>query len=331
LTPGSFAAVMAVGIVSSAASDAGRQVLSEVLLACASLLFAVMTAALAATVLVDQRPLHRRLREPSACFGAYAFGTAAVVLAVRLPGTGFTATKVGVWVVTVCLWIAVSALVATSLRRATRERAAATGEWLLAVVAVQSATLIGAAVAGETRWRAAAALSLVLWAAGVALYPIVAGRIVARLLRVPDLLRAFSADHWVLMGAAAISGLAGARLLQPAASLHLAPLTAVITAVMIAAWATATLAYQAAAAVWLRRWARERWSRRFEPAWWSLVFPLGMYSVCTDAVGTQLGAPVLRLVATGAFWLALVALGLVVAARFAISSVTELISYSVTH
>jgi hypothetical protein len=56
-----------------------------------------------------------------------------------------------------------------------------------------------------------------------------------------------------------------------------------------------------------------------------------MYSVCTDAVGTQLGAPVLRLVATGAFWLALVALGLVVAARFAISSVTELISYSVTH
>jgi tellurite resistance protein TehA-like permease len=299
-------------------------VLSDLLLACASLVFAALTALLATTALVDPTLLRRRLRDPAACFGAYAFGTALVVLALHLPGTGFTATKLGVWVVALSLWLGVTALVVTSLRRA--RAAPATGVWLLAVVAAQSGALLGAAVAHETGWRAATVASLLLWAAGLALYPLITARVISRLLRGPHPVRSFSADHWVLMGAAAISALTGARLMGPSAALHAAPVRAALAPLVVAAWVTASLAYAAAGAVWLRRWARERWSRRFEPGWWSLVFPLGMYSVCSAAVGTRLGVPTLRLVGTGTFWVAVAALVLVVAA-FAISSVTELISH----
>ena len=51
----------------------------------------------------------------------------------------------------------------------------------------------------------------------------------------------------------------------------------------------------------------QRVSITYDPAYWSMVFPLGMYSVCTWRLGVLLEMPILLTLASAAVYVSLVA------------------------
>jgi tellurite resistance protein TehA-like permease len=99
---------------------------------------------------------------------------------------------------------------------------------------------------------ALAALAVLLWAAGVVLYLITAAAVLASLLHFPVRPAVLSPASWVFMGAAAISVLAG-----------------------LSAW----------------RHLAGGIPLRYEPGLWSMVFPLGMYCVASEALGRAVRVP----------------------------------------
>jgi tellurite resistance protein TehA-like permease len=115
-------------------------------------------------------------------------------------------------------------------------------------------------------------------ALGLALYPLVAAAIAVELRSRPR----FGPDLWVTMGALAIATLAGTELLAAARAVDsLGAFRPVLRDLDIATWATAS--------AWipplLVAEARNRAGWHYRSSRWSFVFPLGMYSVATQALG----------------------------------------------
>ncbi|MBI3019309.1 MAG: tellurite resistance/C4-dicarboxylate transporter family protein, partial [Deltaproteobacteria bacterium] len=89
--------------------------------------------------------------------------------------------------------------------------------------------------------------------------------------------------YWINMGAVAISTLAGTRLIQAieSSSSSLNTLLPFIKGMTLMYWATAT--WWIPILLFLGIWRHHVCKFKFEydPLYWGLVFPLGMYSVCT--------------------------------------------------
>jgi tellurite resistance protein TehA-like permease len=264
---GAFAVVMATGIVGVGARLEGIAPLADVLLACASLVWIVLAAALRA----------RTVRS----FAVVA-GTAVIGADFLLAGEGELA--LALWSLAAALWLAVALTI----------RSEATSS-LLTIVAAESLAVLAAAL---DRHGDAPLLmpAIAFWALGLALYPLIASRIVHGSLRE----RRFEPTLWIVMGALAITTLAGAELL-----LDRGPLGA---GVALATWAaaSATIPFLVVAELRVRQW-------RYEVARWSSVFPLGMYGVASRVLGSADGLPELRTIGTVFFWLALAAWALTAA------------------
>jgi tellurite resistance protein TehA-like permease len=258
---GAFAVVMATGILGVGARLEGIAPLADVLLACACLVWLVLAAG-----------LHAR----SVRSFAVVAGTAVVGTDLLLAGQGEVA--LALWSLAVALWLAVALTI--------REEAA---DSLLSVVATQSLSVLAAAL-DRHHVAALREAAIAFWALGLALYPLVAGRIVQRSAR--D--RHFSPTHWIVMGALAITTLAGAELFLDRGALD--------SGVALGTWTAASLAipFLVVAELRVRRWS-------YEVARWSFVFPLGMYGVASRVLGSADGHAALRDVGTAFFWIALAA------------------------
>jgi tellurite resistance protein TehA-like permease len=253
---GAFAVVMATGILGSGARLEGIAPLADALLACACLAWLVLVAV---------------LRARSVRSFAFVTGTAVVGADFLLARQG--ALALALWSLAVALWLAVWLTIRTE----------AFGS-LLTIVATESLAVLAAALdgQGDASLRSPA---LGLWALGLALYPLIAGRVVRSSLRE----RRFEPALWIVMGALAISTLAAAELFLDR---H----------VSLATWAAASTAipFLVVTELWAKRW-------RYEVARWSSVFPLGMYGVASHVLGDTDGSAALRTVGTLFFWIALAA------------------------
>lgn len=89
------------------------------------------------------------------------------------------------------------------------------GTWLLWVVGTQSLAVVAAEL--EPSWPSQSELlssaSIALWSVGLMLYLLLVPLIVTRWLTVPVTPQALGPPYWILMGATAISVLAGAKIL----------------------------------------------------------------------------------------------------------------------
>lgn len=256
-----FAVVMATGIVGVGARLEGLAPLADVLLACACVAWIVLAAALGT----------RALR-------SFAVVAGTAVIGADLLLAGHDAIALALWSLAVVLWLAVGLTIRTE----------AAGS-LLTIVATESLAVLAAALDshGDAPLRVPA---LAFWALGLALYPLVAGRVVHGALR--D--RGFEPTLWIVMGALAITTLASAELLLDRHALG--------AAVALATWAAASAAIPVLVVAELRT---RRW--RYEAARWSFVFPLGMYGVASHVLGSADGLAGLRAVGTAFFWIALAA------------------------
>lgn len=267
---GAFAVVMATGILGVGARLEGIAPLADVLLACACLVWLVLAAI---------------LRSRSVHSFAVVAGTAVIGADFLLAGQGKLA--LALWSLAAALWLAVAVTI---------RREAATS--LLTIVATESLAVLAAAL---DRHKDAPLRdpALGLWALGLALYPLVAGRIVHLSLRERD----FSPTLWVVMGALAITTLAAAELLLDHGALG--------STVALATWvaASAAIPFLVVTELRVRQW-------RYELARWSFVFPLGMYGVASHVLGGADGLADLRRVGTFFVWIALAAWVLTVAGSF---------------
>jgi tellurite resistance protein TehA-like permease len=162
------------------------------------------------------------------------------------------------------------------------------GLWLVAVVATQSVSILSARVAASPLGHAEVLLflALCLFLLGAMLYLLIMGLIFYRFLFFPLSPEAFTSPYWINMGAAAISTLAGATLiLNSAGSASLESMKGFILGFTLFSWSFATWWIPLLLILGAWRYVVHRCPISYEPQHWSMVFPLGMYTVCTYELG----------------------------------------------
>jgi tellurite resistance protein TehA-like permease len=282
---------MGTGIVSIGLSLAGAEALARVLLGVAVALWLGLAAALAHRALSHRRRLLEEARRPEAL--TLVAGT--VVIGARFARLGVHPVACVLLAAGAALWLL---LLGPVLSRWATPTA---GVSFLLAVATESLSVLSALLAVELRLAWLAIAALVLLVAGLAAY----GFVLARL--DPRHLLTGRGDHWIAGGALAIAALACARTTGAlAATSSLGGLHPVLDDASLALWA--------AAAAWLLPLlVCELLAPRlaYDSQRWSTVFPLGMYSVCSVAVGHLVGIGGIAGFGTAWIWAALAVWALV--------------------
>jgi tellurite resistance protein TehA-like permease len=127
--------------------------------------------------------------------------------------------------------------------------------------------------------------------------------------------QALGPPYWILMGATAITVLAGAEILVLPGTLPEVRATAgFVGGFSYALWAFGTWWIPLLVILGFWRHVRQQWPLTYEPSLWSVVFPLGMYSVATLAYGQAAGIAFMAPLARFMIWVAVAAWILVAAA-----------------
>jgi tellurite resistance protein TehA-like permease len=142
--------------------------------------------------------------------------------------------------------------------------------------------------------------------------------ILLRWLTVPMTPATLGPPYWILMGATAISVLAGARDLALPARIPVVRATAgFVEGFTFALWAFGTWWIPLLVILGLWRHVRRRYPLTYEPTLWSVVFPLGMYRVATLTFGKAAHLGFMEPLARFMLWVAVAAWALVAGAFLA--------------
>ncbi len=303
-SPDVFAAVMATGIVSIAASKHHYGRIAEALGVLASLGMVVLIA----LVLLTRRFSVWDLRDPDVTLRLFTFVAACAVLDSRLASQVIVVLILGV--AALSSWLSLIVLSARNMlaRTWTAMRDAAHGAWELASVGTSGLAIVATKVARSTPEPWWLSVAVPVWVVALCIYALMTWLILWR--AIVDRQSGFEPDSWILMGGLAIATLAGDSIhsLAPA---WLAPTVRVVTVVT---WVAASLWIPALVYFGLRRINQRPGVVRFAGVWWAFVFPLGMYSAATAATATELGRRSLDTVSLVFFWIAVAAWLIVVAA-----------------
>ncbi|MGH7775783.1 MAG: tellurite resistance/C4-dicarboxylate transporter family protein [Candidatus Dormibacterales bacterium] len=219
LHPGSFAFVMATGIVSTAELMLGRTALSLFFLVVAAIGYAVLWLLYGARLWFFPAEVWQDTGRPSRAFGFFTVVAGSNVLGVRLALAGNIGVAEGLAIVGAGTWVLLAyGVLARLVFAGAKPRAAASinGTWLIWVVATQSVSVSVSVVGGAMGVppEAAALTATSFWAFGAVLYVILMAIILARLILLELNPIQASPPYWISMGATAITVVAGAHLLE---------------------------------------------------------------------------------------------------------------------
>jgi tellurite resistance protein TehA-like permease len=313
LPGGSFAFVMATGIISI---DAERQGFRRLALG----LFAISAIAF---VLLAVLTILRLARKPAVMLRELSSHETGAGFLTLVAGTGILANELVLLSsfsnLAACLWVAACALWVLLVYTFSMEltvmpakpplEIGLDGSWLLFTVASQSLAILGTHVASVFgRADVVLYLSLCWFLLGGWFYLIVIALILHRWWFAPMPPAEFTMPYWINMGAVAITTLAGARLDMIAGDVPwLARLAPAITAVTVASWAVATWWIPLLLVLTLWRHAIGAVPLRYHLEYWSMVFPLGMYSAATWAFAQATGFDFLGVIPKFFLWIAFAA------------------------
>ena len=317
---------MATGIVSTGMSLFGPSWLSLTLLAAACAGLAVLGAAFAARLVFFRAGLAADLRAPDRAFGFFTITAGLDVLGLRFAIAGHPLVAAVMAVPAALAWLLLTYGVPASLMLARADDSAlahVNGSWLLWVVATESLSIAASTVApvwpGQAGLLAPVAASL--WCVGLVLYLMVATLILLRWFTLPVRPATLDPSDWILMGATAITVLAGAHLRGLTASFPVVQATSgIVTGLTFTLWAFGTWWIPLLVILGLWRHLRRHWPLADEPALWGIVFPLGMYGTATFTYGKAAGLTFMTPLARFMSWVAVavwvaVAAGLLARAR----------------
>lgn len=312
LFPGYFALVMATGIISIACFFLEMKTLAVVLLVVNIIAFAVLWLLLLMRLLLFfsrvKDDINNHVRGPG--FFTVVAGTSVLGSQLLIVANQFQVATV-LWLLALILWLVIMyAFFAAMTVRENKPsiEGGLNGAWLLAVVATQSISVLGTLLVGHLADYRESILffTLCMFLLGCMLYIPLITLIFYRFTFVNVTTASLTPPYWINMGAVAITTLAGARLIISAPEWTLLnEVLPFLKGFTLFFWAAGTWWIPLLFILGFWRHVYRRFPLRYDPQYWGMVFPFGMYTVCTFQLSKAINFPSLLLIPRYFIYLAL--------------------------
>lgn len=288
LFPGYFALVMATGIVSIAAHLLEIKPLAWALLFINIIAYTVLCLLLLIRLIRFfprvRADIADHARGPgffTAAAGTCVLGSQLIIVAEQFQAAMF------LWFVGLFLWTLTMysffTFVTIQENKPTLEKGLS-GTWLIAAVATQSISVLGTLLSKHLVGYSEPLLffTLCMFLVGCMLYLLLITLIFYRFTFKEFTVAELSPPYWINMGAVAITTLAGARLIIAAPEWRFfAEILPFLKGFTLFFWAWGTWWIPLLIILGFWRHIYQRFPLRYNPQYWGMVFPLGMYTVCT--------------------------------------------------
>jgi tellurite resistance protein TehA-like permease len=312
LFPGYFALVMATGIVSIACFFLEMKTVALVLLFINIPAYGILWLLLLLRLLLFfprvKADINDHMRGPG--FFTIVAGTCVLGSQLIILVDGYQPAAV-LWFAGMLFWVVImySFFAAMTVRenKPTIE-VGLNGGWLLAVVATQSISVLGTLLVSHFQNQREAILffTLCMFLLGCMLYLLLITLIFYRFTFVNVTMAALTPPYWINMGAVAITTLAGARLIIAAPEWSLlSEVMPFLKGFTLFFWAAGTWWIPLLLILGFWRHVYKRFPLRYDPQYWGMVFPFGMYTVCTFQLSKALNFTPLLIIPRYFIYLAL--------------------------
>jgi len=288
LFPGYFALVMATGIISIAAFQLSLKPVAWVLLVINVIAYAILWLLLVIRLVRFFPRVKADIMDHARGPGFFTVVAGTCVLGSELVivlGQYRAATIL--WIVGLLLWVLIMYTFLTAVTVQENKPPLETGisgTWLLATVATQSISVLGTLLADYFKAYRESLLffTLCMFLLGCMLYLMLITLIFYRFTFVKLTTVTLTPPYWINMGAVAITTLAGARLIIAAPAWDLlSGMAPFLKGFTLFFWAAGTWWIPLLVILGVWRHLGKHFPLVYDPLYWGMVFPLGMYTVCT--------------------------------------------------